>query len=170
MLRKKALSLFSAAALLALMVGCAAPPEKKPEAPVRPAVMVGLDASRFPDFIDDMDLDGLVHCLEKSLVYLRRVSTGRMFSFAEDRYDAPHMIRSLSTFKRFIETRPTKKEIARFIAANYRVYRSVGNKEDGKVLFTGYYEPVLRGGSVKKGNYRYPVYGMPDDLQVVDLG
>ena len=36
-------------------------------------------------------------------------------------------------------------------------------------LVTGYYEPLLRGGRYSSYKYRYPVYGAPDDLLVVDL-
>lgn len=36
-------------------------------------------------------------------------------------------------------------------------------------LVTGYYEPLLRGSRSKSSVYRYPVYGVPDDLVVVDL-
>lgn len=44
-------------------------------------------------------------------------------------------------------------------------------QKDGSVegLVTGYYEPVLRGSRTPSDQYRYPVYGPPDDLLVVDL-
>ena len=36
-------------------------------------------------------------------------------------------------------------------------------------LVTGYYEPLLRGSRAPTKLYRFPVYGVPDDLLVVDL-
>jgi len=36
-------------------------------------------------------------------------------------------------------------------------------------LITGYYEPLLYGSREKTGRYRFPVYGEPDDLLVIDL-
>ena len=36
-------------------------------------------------------------------------------------------------------------------------------------LITGYYEPLLYGSREKSGSYRFPVYGQPDDLLVIDL-
>jgi membrane-bound lytic murein transglycosylase A len=36
-------------------------------------------------------------------------------------------------------------------------------------LMTGYYEPMLRGSLTKTKQYRYPVYGVPNDLIAVDL-
>ena len=37
-------------------------------------------------------------------------------------------------------------------------------------LITGYYEPIIRGSKSPSPLYRYPVYGVPDDLISVDLG
>ncbi|WP_248785766.1 MltA domain-containing protein, partial [Escherichia coli] len=37
-------------------------------------------------------------------------------------------------------------------------------------LVTGYYEPLLNGSRTKSARYRVPVYGVPDDLLVVDFG
>lgn len=36
-------------------------------------------------------------------------------------------------------------------------------------LMTGYYEPMLRGSRRAHGPYRYPLYGVPEDLITVDL-
>lgn len=45
---------------------------------------------------------------------------------------------------------------------------SAGRLKEG--LFTGYYEPQLRGSRTNHGKYQTPVYGLPDDLISVDLG
>lgn len=37
-------------------------------------------------------------------------------------------------------------------------------------LITGYYEPLLHGSLTKSARFRYPLYGRPDDLVVIDLG
>ena len=37
-------------------------------------------------------------------------------------------------------------------------------------LFTGYYEPEIRGSRTSQGRFRTAVYGVPDDLIEVDLG
>jgi membrane-bound lytic murein transglycosylase A len=47
----------------------------------------------------------------------------------------------------------------------YRVTQS-----SGMGLFTGYYEPQLRGSRTKQGPYQTPLYGIPADLVNVDLG
>jgi membrane-bound lytic murein transglycosylase A len=40
----------------------------------------------------------------------------------------------------------------------------------GEALFTGYYEPEIRGSRSRQGGYQTPVYGLPSDLVRVDLG
>ena len=40
----------------------------------------------------------------------------------------------------------------------------------GEGLFTGYYEPEIRGSRARRGAYQTPVYGPPPDLVRVDLG
>lgn len=56
-----------------------------------------------------------------------------------------------------------------FFEENFTPYAVFGNKgRDG--LFTGYYEPVLRGSLKKGGAYRFPLYGRPNDLVEVNLG
>ena len=51
----------------------------------------------------------------------------------------------------------------------FRLYRILDEgDEDG--LFTGYYEPLLRGSHEKTDQYNVPLYAVPDDLVVVNLG
>ncbi len=41
---------------------------------------------------------------------------------------------------------------------------------DGEALFTGYYEPEIRGRRTRGGAFQTPVYGIPDDLVRAELG
>jgi len=59
--------------------------------------------------------------------------------------------------RRFFETRFTPWMIA-----------DAGGTETG--LVTGYYEPLLTGSRTRTSRFRYPVYGVPEDLLIVDLG
>ena len=58
----------------------------------------------------------------------------------------------------------------RRIRESFDVYRAAGHKKEGKVLFTGYYEPVLEGSLEKTETFRYPVYERPHDMVTVHLG
>jgi peptidoglycan lytic transglycosylase A len=55
-----------------------------------------------------------------------------------------------------------------FFEFEFVPYR-VGN-DSGVSLFTGYYEPQLRGSRTRHGAYQTPLYAVPGDLVNVDLG
>ncbi|MGD9236219.1 MAG: MltA domain-containing protein, partial [Desulfobacterales bacterium] len=84
-------------------------------------------------------------------------------------YDAVYLKKSLQHFLDFIQTRPSDKELEKFIRTHYIVYQSIGRDQKGEVLFTGYYEPHLRGRLDKNAEYPYPIYALPTDLMKIDL-
>ena len=56
-----------------------------------------------------------------------------------------------------------------FFEAEFVPYRILkGTNSEG--LFTGYFEPELRGSRTRQGRYQTPLYGVPSDLITVDLG
>ncbi|UCF90920.1 MAG: MltA domain-containing protein [Desulfobacterales bacterium] len=122
-----------------------------------------------PAFSDDLGYEDLEQGLLGSLEYLRRIPESRIFQFGRDRFSAAHMIRSLEHFRTFIQTKPSAPDLKNFIGSNYRVYRSRGRDGWGRVLFTGYYEPLLEGRRTPTPEYRFPVYARPQDLITVDL-
>ncbi|MGD2022558.1 MAG: MltA domain-containing protein [Desulfobacterales bacterium] len=152
-------------ALTVLIAGCPAPIKKPPDE----FPLVHRSKFSYPDFSDDLALDGLEHSILKSLDYLQKVPADRTYQFGEDRFDAAHLITSLQHFLDFIRTNPSNKELKKFIRSNYRVYQSVGRNQRGEVLFTGYYEPHLSGSLYRNEEYQYPIYALPTDLLKIDL-
>jgi membrane-bound lytic murein transglycosylase A len=145
--------------------GCTQPPP----APDRDAVMERISGRSSPEFRDDMTYDGLEHGLQKSLSYLQKIPIDRQFVFGKDHYTTGHMIRSLQYFMNFVQSRPPADELEHFIRSNYIVYRSVGRNGKGEVLYTGYYEPHLKGRLSRGEDYRFPIYARPQDLVSIDL-
>jgi membrane-bound lytic murein transglycosylase A len=153
------------AALAVLIAGCPAPIKKPPEE----LVLVRRSTFSYPDFSDDLQLEGLEHSILKSLVYLQRVPADRTYQFGKDRFDAGHLMQSLQHFLDFIRTNPSSRELKKFIRSNYIVYQSVGRNQKGEVLFTGYYEPHLSGRLHGDEEFQYPIYALPTDLMKIDL-
>ena len=157
--------LFTVCVLLQLLSGCA-------QIKVEPLPEPALERVRFSsnlDFSDDLDYDGLTVSILQSLAYFKKIPPSRQFRFSRDLYTAEHMIRTLTHFLDFIETKPQQQELKKFIITYYRIYRSIGTEETGKVLFTGYYEPTLQGSFNKSDEFRYPLYSRPADLLTIDL-
>jgi membrane-bound lytic murein transglycosylase A len=153
--------------VLWLAAGCVTPPPVVE--PTREAALIPVPSRYLPDFTDDLDFDGIGHSIEQSLVYLHKLPENREFFFGPDRYSAAHLIRSLEDFLAFTRTEPSPEELQRHIQANYAVYQSIGRSRDREVLFTGYFEPHLRGSLEKSTEYPYPIYARPRDLLTIDL-
>ncbi len=166
---KIALGCALVAAMMLVLFGCQAP-TKLPPAAVASPPMVRLEPSGFPDFSDDFDFMGLERGIDQSIVYLQALPPDREFEFGRDRYTAAHLLLSLQRFRDAVRNRPSGADLQKFIRAFYWVYQSTGRDQKGEVLFTGYYEPVLKGRRVAGPDYRYPIYGRPEDLLSIDLG
>ncbi|CAB5121304.1 Membrane-bound lytic murein transglycosylase A [Olavius algarvensis associated proteobacterium Delta 3] len=152
---------------LGVLSSCAVKTARPPA--VEPPPLERLAATRIADVSDDMTTDSLDHAIFQSLTYLNRISPDREFSYGNDRYTTAHVIRSLETFRDFLNTSPSQTALTDFIRRRYILYRSVGSDRSGNVLFTGYYEPFLQGSRDKSEQFRFPVYKTPDDLLSIDL-
>ena len=61
-------------------------------------------------------------------------------------------------------------EAREFFEAHFEVRPVHASNGETQGLITGYYEPLLNGSREPSETYRYPLYGVPQDLLVVDLG
>jgi membrane-bound lytic murein transglycosylase A len=57
----------------------------------------------------------------------------------------------------------------RFFESAFLPYALASSDSGDTGLITGYYEPVIEGARARSGQNRYPVFGVPEDLLVVDL-
>jgi membrane-bound lytic murein transglycosylase A len=137
--------------------------------PTRENAMERISSWSYPDFLDDMTYNGLEDSILQSLSYLNKIPADRQFIFGEDQYNTEHMIKSLQHFLGYIQARPSRQDLKKFIQSDYRIYRSVGRNGAGEVLYTGYYEPLLKGSLIRSEQYRFPIYTRPRDLITIDL-
>jgi len=152
--------------LLAMAVVTACVP--RPPVPPPPDLVL-VEADQVPALVDDQGYDDLARAIARSLAYLGRVPADRTYQFGPDTYDRDWMIRSLEDFQALIAAEPDAGQLRRQIVARYRVYRSSGRDGEGEVLYTGYYEPVIDGCRRPGQGCRHPVYGLPEDLLIIDL-
>lgn len=68
-----------------------------------------------------------------------------------------------------VPARATEAEIAAFFESRFTPHQVVNADETTSGIVTGYYEPLLRGSRQRTRKYRYPIYGVPQDLVVIDL-
>lgn len=136
-----------------------------------------ISAEQYPvfkdNFKDNIDGSAIITSLGRSIEYYKRIPLDRTFQLGRDVYDAGHMLKTLEVFLNFLSMYPSgvppADVIAKFITDNFYVYRAAGKKETSQVLFTGYYEPSIKGNSEKTPEYLFPVYSRPGDMIVVNL-
>ena len=163
--------------LIAMLIGgcalfrqppAAAPPPAIPPKETQPlAAVAGRD---LPDFRDDMDRESLARAVRKSLEYYARIPGRTSWRLGDRRVTARDMRDSLEVFLQIVESGASGAELDRRVREDFDVWRAAGSGPSGRVLFTGYYEPVLKGSLVRTDLYRYPIYRRPDDAVVVHLG
>lgn len=56
-----------------------------------------------------------------------------------------------------------------FFESAFTAYALVSSETGDTGVVTGYYEPIVRGSRTPSALNRFPIYGVPDDLLVVDL-
>ncbi len=61
-------------------------------------------------------------------------------------------------------------EAREFFESNFEVRPVYAEGGVTQGLITGYYEPLLEGSWERSEQFRYPLYGVPEDLLIVDLG
>jgi len=62
------------------------------------------------------------------------------------------------------------RDVREFFESNFEVRPVHAKAGVTEGLITGYYEPLLEGSWERSEVFRYPLYGVPDDLFLVDLG
>ena len=65
---------------------------------------------------------------------------------------------------------PDDAQAARvFFETNFMPYAIVSTAGPDSGLITGYYEPIIEGSRTQSNQHRYPIFGVPEDLIVIDL-
>lgn len=123
-----------------------------------------------PHFYDDLDKESLLAAIEKNNEYLDRLPANRVINYGGQKYTVEDVKESFIHFISILIKSKSRSELSRKVTRDFDVYRSVGYGSKKKVLFTGYYEPIMKGNSKRTEEYQYPVYGKPDDLFEINLG
>ena len=147
---------------VASLLGCVTPP-KPPPAP-----SFELNAMGFPA------LEGWSNSNpEKALQAFRRSCTALLDRAADAPLGGAGYAGRVTDWepacRQAASTQPSAPDGVRaFFEAAFVPYRISQERESG--LFTGYYEPELRGSRTRHGPYQTPLYGVPPDLVRSDMG
>jgi membrane-bound lytic murein transglycosylase A len=116
-----------------------------------------------PSFSDDLDRDSLNLAVERSLQYLSRLRDGDAFTFGLRQVAVKEIRETLTTFREIMNEPVSDNVKEEKIRNSFDFYQSTGDDGEGRVIFTGYYEPALKGSFTKTERYRYPLYRPPGE-------
>jgi membrane-bound lytic murein transglycosylase A len=155
-----------AIALLFSLFACARPPVTitKPEDASAPRSWRGTTGG------DDLHFADVAAAARQSLEYYKKIPQDTVFFLGPDKVSALDMVVTLGNFLLIVENNSlTYDQKVERIKNEFMLYRAVGSDGSGKVLFTGYYEPMLSCRRAADETFRYPLYRRPDDIIEVDL-
>jgi len=111
-------------------------------------------------FADDLDPASLEKAITNQLeaMFEQELSAPvRLGSFTLTR---GRLVETLEAFLEILQQDLPLEEFNKKISEEFVLYR-VGKGKNKKVLFTGYYRPVMKASPVRTSLYRYPIYQMP---------
>ncbi len=153
-------------ALVMVLAGCK--PKPSPQISAREALRQ-VPEDQWPILYDDLDAQSFYQACQESLAYLRRIPPEREFFFGEYPVTAAQMAAGIRRLQDVLVRHPDPAARTEALKKEFVLFASVGSDGQGRVLFTGYYEPVLKARRRPGGAYVYPLYALPDDLVWIDL-
>jgi len=139
-------------------------PEKRLEFPLNP-----VSADKLPRFTDDLNGVGLIEAIEHHIGSIKGKNLDDEVKMGQLTVTRGRILKTLQCLRQLLEEKGVSS-LSREIPRRFLVYQAAGLSNKGDVLFTGYYQPVLEARRKPDSKYKYPIYRMPQDLQVLDLG
>jgi membrane-bound lytic murein transglycosylase A len=152
------------AATLILGAGCAA---WRAPAPVEPATAMRSLKSP-PVLRDDGDPVALRAAVLESLAWLASRPADQVFVAGPRRVTVAEQARALQGLLSVLAETPPPERLAAYVREAFELLEAAGGP-DGRMLVTGYYEPVVDASERASAEYTVPVFGLPEDLVEVRL-
>lgn len=127
-------------------------------------------SASIPPLTDDLDVPSLSLAIERSLQYFSRFNDTDVYYLGTRRCTVGEMEETLKAFRDIVTGDESDQKKEKKIRDNFDFYKSTGDDKKGRVVFTGYYEPMLSGSLEKTAKYRYPLYAVPPETVVLNSG
>ena len=111
-------------------------------------------------FTDDMDPTSLQLAIHNQLEVMYEQDPASPIRLGDFTLTRSRLIETLEAFRKLLQKNISQEDFDKKVYEEFLLYR-VGNGKDKKVLFTGYYRPVIPASPVPSPRYRFPIYKMP---------
>ncbi len=151
---------------LLLLTGCPSKPPQAPQQPAERPLLERISPARLPDFQDDGSSDSLRLAIDKSLSWYTKNSPEKPVSLGNMSVPSKVFVESIRHFSALADSGRITADV---LWKNFDIFRIVPPDNSGRMLVTGYYEPVVEGSLKPRAEFRWPIYPVPSDLLVIDL-
>jgi membrane-bound lytic murein transglycosylase A len=142
------------------------PPVTPPQPPVVWTVENALQqAPVIPELRDDEPAQALIDAVDLSLQKFAAMDGASVLHFGVEAVPVERLVENLKDFRAKLAELGLSEDFFRYVRENFTFFSSTAPQ----VVFTGYYEPLLRGSRHESPQFPYPLYGRPGDLVTVDL-
>jgi membrane-bound lytic murein transglycosylase A len=117
---------------------------------------------------DDGEPAALRTAIAESLVWLRTRPAEERFVFGPREVLASELRDALERLHSRITDGMSREELTTQVLEEFEPLESTGG-EDGQVLYTGYYEPIIEASLTRTAEYATPIHAAPKDLIEVPL-
>ncbi|MBF0126273.1 MAG: murein transglycosylase A [Magnetococcales bacterium] len=151
---------------LLVLAGCSSPPDTTVTAENSLRQVSWNQVSKVLQ--QDNDLATWASALEASAGYYESLPGDTRIRFGPKTFPSREMAaacRDLAQAARSMEPAALQEHLKN----HYLLFHSVGNDQQGEVMVTAYYEPLLKGSLTPGKGYSHPIYRRPDNLVEVDL-
>lgn len=107
----------------------------------------------------------LQKAIDHSLYYLSTPKAAQTYlQYGNSDFNLERVRRSLVRFQELLLTTDSPTSLSQAVKQEFVFYQSVGKDQQGKVEFTGYFEPTYTASRVRTEDYRYPLYRKPENF------
>jgi len=135
-----------------------------------PSSMTLLAPEDIPLLTDDLSRDSLLAAVEQSLLFYSRIPRDSRHPMGPVACTADELKETLLLFQKILQDSSSEDELKEKIAASFDFYQAAGRDKKGTVLFTGYFEPIIKGSLERSEAFSFPIYRPPEETVVINLG
>jgi len=118
------------------------------------------------DFADDLDPESLKLAIDRSINFYDKAGRNKVYCIDDREIGAQDLKETLLAFCDILKNSADENDLKEKISEEFNVYQVTGHDDEGSVLFTGYYVPLLEGSRERTDQYKYPLYRVPPDLVI----
>ncbi len=113
-------------------------------------------------FTDDMDPASLKKAIDNQLAVMFEQDPASPVRLGDFTLTRGRLVETLEAFQKLLQKNLPQEEFNKKVSEEFLLYR-VGKGKNKKVLFTGYYRPVITASPTPSPRFRFPIYQMPDE-------